>query len=224
MTSGPQQILAVHLRRHARMLRNVACGLGKRGDADDLIQTLYTRWWQRMQREPGWSPPEHAAALFVCVKRVVLDSVDKEWRHARRAEASHSERRPLLQSPEDRLHALERLDWILSHMPATLAEALQASLAAGRDGDAMVASQLGITHAAYTARLFKARRAAEGLAHMFEQLEPRDAELLAELKFGGKSRAQLAHEHGLLRDDLDRAVERALARLQPLAADPKRTA
>src|SRR4051812_33709094 len=114
LASQPQ--LAAHLRRHARRLYNLACGFGRQGDADDILQTLYTRWWRRMRDEPGWAPPETHAELFVCVRRVTMDVVAKEQRDRSRVgedgETSH-----LAGSPEDSLHAFERLRWILARLP-----------------------------------------------------------------------------------------------------------
>jgi len=191
------------------MLHNIACGTGRSGDADDVIQILYARWWQRIQREPGWSPPEDAAALFVCVKRVVLDEIAKERRRRPREHQRAQEPSPPAPAPEESLHAFHRLQWILAHLPASMAEALQASLAAGRRRDAVVAEELGITHGAFTARLFKARRAAEELALFYDVLEPEQANLMAEVRFSGKTRAQIAHELCLLVDELTQRWQQA---------------
>ncbi len=189
------------------MLHNIARGFGRQRDADDIIQILYARWWQRIGREPGWSPPEDAAELFVCVKRVVLDEVAKE----RRLAALHAESpRGNARSPEESLHAFERLQWILSRLPAPLAQALQASLSAGRRKDAAVAAELGISHAAYTARLFKARRAAEELAEYYDLLSAEQADLMAALRFSGKTHAQIAHELCMLVDEVAARWQRAI--------------
>jgi len=196
------------------MLHNIACGAGRRRDADDVIQILYARWWSRMQREPGWSPPEDAAALFVCVKRVVLDEIAKERRRRPRECQRGPEPTAAGAMPEESLHAFHRLQWILAHMPAPLAEALQTTLAAGRRRDAAVAAELGLTHAAFTARLFKARRAAEELALFYDVLEPDQAKLMAEVRFSGKTRAQIAHELCLLADELTRRWHQALEVLE----------
>jgi DNA-directed RNA polymerase specialized sigma24 family protein len=203
-----RQRLEEHLRRHARMLRNIARGFGRHRDADDIIQILYSRWWRRIERDPSWSPPESAAELFVCVKRVVLDEIAKERRlHAHRHDA-----RPYApaDNPEESLHAFQRLQWILARLPAPFAEALQASLAAGRRKDAAVAEELGLTPAAYTARLFKARRAAEELASFYDLLSPEQASLMAELRYSGKARSQIAHELSLLSDELTQRWQQAL--------------
>lgn len=196
-----QPQLAAHLQRHARRLYRLACGFGRQRDAEDILQTLYTRWCRRIQEEPGWTPPESNVELFVCVRRVVLDVVAKEGRQ-RALALSSVETRPWIDSPEESLHAFERLRWILARLPAPLAEALMASLSAGRSGDAEVARELGLTAAAYTTRLFKARRAAEELADLYERLPRDQAELLAEVRFSGKSRTQIAHELGLLVEEL----------------------
>lgn len=214
MSSRHQQRLKAHLRRNARTLHNIACGFGRRRDADDIIQILYARWWQRMQRDASWTPPDDKAALFVCVKRVVLDEVAKERRRRERLDRSAEEPRRPPCMPDESLHAMARLQWILARLPAPLAEALQASLAAGRRKDGEVAAELGITPAAYTARLFKARRAAEELAAYFDVLPPEQAHLMAELRFSGKTRAQIAHELSLLVDDLAGRWHDALAALE----------
>ena len=214
MTASSHPRLAAHLRLHARRLHRIACGLGRQRDADDILQTLYTRWWRRMNLEPGWAPPESSTELFVCVRRVVIDVVAKEKRERARDDRSAGFAPISADSPEESLHAFERLQWILDRLPFTLAEALMASLSAGRRTDAAVARELGITACAYTMRLFKARRAAEELARFHELLVPEQANLLAALTYGGKSRAQLAHEHGLLGDELGARVDHALAVLE----------
>ena len=196
------------------MLHNVVCGTGRGRDADDVIQILYARWWQRIQREPGWSPPEDAAALFVSVKRVVLDEIAKERRRRPREHQRAQEPVAPAALPEDSLDALHRLQWILARLPASLAEALQASLAAGRRRDAVVAEELGLTHAAFTARLFKARRAAEELALFYDVLDLDQANLMAEVRFSGKTRAQIAHELSLLVDELTSRWQHALEVLE----------
>lgn len=204
--------LAVHLERHARTLRRIACGFGRQRDADDVVQILYTRWWKRMQREPDWSPPEEAVALFVCVKRAVLDQIAKEST-ARNHSAKSAGRLPPA-APDESLHALHRLEWILARLPVPLAEALEASLAAGHRGDEALAAELGISHGAFTTRLFRARRAAEQLASYYDMLGPEEAHLLAEVQFSGKSRRQIAHEMSLLVDELSERCRRALASLE----------
>lgn len=206
----PREQLRAHLQRHARQLRRVATGFGRR-DADDVVQILYARWWQRMQREPGWSPPEEHAELFVCVKRVVLDEADKDRRHKDRAARSQRQPRVGACPADESLHALERLRWILRHLPAPLAEALQASLAAGRRRDPEVAAELGLSPAAFTSRLFKARRAAEELAAYYDLLSLEQATLMAELRFSGKSRDQIAHDLSLLGEEVTQRWESALA-------------
>ncbi len=184
------------------MLHRIACGLGRQRDADDIIQILYARWWRRTQREPDWAPPEESSALFVCVKRVVIDEVDKERRLRARHEHVARQVQPPRPSPDDRLHAFERLRWILARLPAPQAEALTASLSAGRRNDAALADELNISRPAFTARLFKARRAAEQLADYYDLLSLEQANLLAELNFSGKSRSQVAHEQNMLVDEL----------------------
>jgi DNA-directed RNA polymerase specialized sigma24 family protein len=196
------------------MLHNVARGFGRHRDADDIVQILYARWWRRLEREPGWSPPEECAELFVCVKRVVLDEIAKEMRISARDDAGARHARLHAQTPEDALHAMQRLQWILARLPAPLAEVLQATLCAGRRKDAAVAKELGITHGAFTARLFKARRAAEELAAFYEVLSPEQANLMAELQYSGKSRAQVAHELSLLADELAQRWQQALEVLE----------
>ena len=210
------QRLEAHLRRHARMLHNIARGFGRHRDADDIIQILYARWWQRSEREPGWSPPEDSAELFVCVKRVVLDEVAKEVRRRTRDQHEAGRARPDALTPEESLHAFQRLQWILQRLPAQLAEVLERSLSAGRSRDAAVAEELGLSHGAYTARLFKARRAAEELAAYYDLLSPEQANLMAELRFSGKTRAQIAHELSILSDDLTQRWQQALEVLEQL--------
>lgn len=201
MTTALHPQLAAHLQRHARSLHRLACGFGRARDADDILQTLYARWWKRMQQEPGWTPPQSHAELFVCVRRVVMDVVAKEKRDRLREDRGASD--PVAyDSAEESLHAFERLEWIMAKLPAPLAEALMASLSAGRRNDAEVARELGITTPTYTTRLFKARRAAEELASYYELLPLDLANLMAELGYGGKTRAQVAHELGMLVDEL----------------------
>jgi DNA-directed RNA polymerase specialized sigma24 family protein len=211
MTLQPQ--LAAHLRRHARKLYNLACGFGRQRDADDILQTLYTRWWRRMRDEPGWAPPESSAELFVCVRRVAMDMAAKEQRDRSRLgeDGSKSERSD---SPEESLHAFERLRWILARLPPSFAEALTASLTAGRRDDAAVAEELGLTIAAFTGRLFKARRAAEELAAYYEQLPLEQANLIAQVRYSGRTRAQLARDFGVMVDELTARYEDALDRLE----------
>ncbi len=211
LASQPQ--LAAHLRRHARTLNHLACGFGRERDADDILQTLYARWWRRMSEEPGWAPPETHVELFVCVRRVVMDLMAKEQRDRSRlgdeGPSSH-----LTGSPEDSLHAFERLRWILARLPRPLAEALTASVSAGRRNDAAVAHELGLTSATFTARLFKARRAAEELATYYEILPLEQANLMAALRFGGRTRAQVAEDLGLAPDELTARWQDALDRLE----------
>jgi DNA-directed RNA polymerase specialized sigma24 family protein len=214
MPTRPRERLNAHLRRHARTLHNIACGFGRRGDADDILQILYARWWRRMRREPGWSPPEDHAELFVCVKRVVIDETNKERRLRDRIDRGASQHRRAPCLPDESLHAFERLQWILARMPAHLAEALQASLSAGRRKDPEVARELGISPSAFTARLFKARRAAEELASYYDVLSPDQAHLMAELRFSGKSRSQVAHDLSLLLDELTARWRKAVDQLQ----------
>lgn len=211
--------LTAHVQRHARRLHRLACGFGCARDADDILQTLYTRWWRRMRDEPGWSPPESNGELFVCVRRVAIDIAAREQRD--RARDERSPVRPLDASPEDSLQAFDRLRWILSRLPVQLGDALKASLAAGRSDDAAVARELGLTHAAFTARLFKARRAAEELASFYELLPLERANLLAELRYGGKSRSEIARQHGLSVDELAarcRGAEDALEKNRKVAS------
>ena len=210
MSVGSPPQLAAHLRRHARKLHNIACGFGRRRDADDIIQILYARWWRRIQREPGWAPPEESAALFVCVKRVVMDEAAKEQRLRARSKQVAGQPQPPSPSPEESLHAFERLRWILARLPTPLADALKASLSAGRRNDAAVARELGLSHSAYTGRLFKARRAAEQLAAYYDYLPLEQASLMAELSYSGKTHAQIAHDLCLLMDEFDARWKQAL--------------
>ncbi len=214
MPAGSHPRLEAHLRRHARKLHRIACGLGRRHDADDIIQILYSRWWRRSRREPGWSPPEESSALFVCLKRVVIDEVAKETRLRARHDRAARQSSQVSRSPEDSLHAFERLRWILSRLPAPLAQALTASLSAGRRNDSDVAAELGISHAAYTARLFRARRAAERLANYYDLLTPEQATLMAALSYSGKTQAQVAHDFSLLLDELKTRWQQALEVLE----------
>ena len=213
MTLASQPELAAHLRRHARKLYQLACGFGRERDADDILQTLYARWWRRMSDEPGWAPPETHVELFVCVRRVAMDLVAKEQRARSRLgdeePASH-----LTGSPEESLHAFERLRWILARLPRPLAEVLTASVSAGRRNDAAVAQELGLTSATFTMRLFKARRAAEELATYYETLPLEQANLMAELRFSGRTRAQVAQDRGLAPDELTARWQDALDRLE----------
>src|SRR5438128_2408275 len=126
MSIALQPHLEAHLQRHARQLHRLACGFGRERDADDILQTLYARWWRRMRDEPGWGPPESNVELFVCVRRVVMDIVAKEQRDRSRLEDAET---PSHHggSPEESLHAFERLEWILARLPGPLAETLKAS-------------------------------------------------------------------------------------------------
>ncbi len=214
MSAGSPPQLEAHLRRHARRLHRIACGFGRQHDADDIIQILYARWWRRIRRDPSWAPPDDGAALFVCLKRVVIDEAAKESRRRARHDRASQQRPAPSQSPEDTLHAFERLRWILARLPSSLAEALTASLTAGRRNDAAVARELGISRAAFTARLFRARRAAEQLASYYDCLSPEQAMLMAELSYSGKTQAQVAHELCLLRDELKSRWQQALAVLE----------
>jgi DNA-directed RNA polymerase specialized sigma24 family protein len=213
MTLTLQPQLAAHLRRHARKLHHLACGFGRQRDADDILQTLYTRWWRRMRDEEGWTPPETSTELFVCVRRVVMDIAAKEQRDRSRLgeEGVGSE---LTDSPEESLHAFERLRWILARLPRSFAEALTASLTAGRRNDTAVAEELGLTNAAFTARLFKARRAAEELATYYEQLPLEQANLVAEIRYSGRTRAQIARSYGMVVDELTARCQDALDRIE----------
>ena len=188
MTLPSQSQLAAHLRRHARKLHQLACGFGRARDADDILQTLYARWWRRMSDEPGWAPPETHVELFVCVRRVTMDLVAKEQRdrsrHGDEGATSH-----LTGSPEDSLHAFERLRWILARLPDPLADALTASVSAGRRNDAE-------------------------LATYYELLPLEQANLMAELRFSGRSRAQIAERLGLAHDELDARSQEAVDRLE----------
>jgi len=209
MMNDLHPLLAAHLQRHARMLYRVACGLGRRSDGEDVVQTLYARWWRRLRDEPGWTLPETHAELFLSVRRVVMDVAAKEKRDRVRDESAAGGA-PQADSAEESLHAFERLQWIVGRLPAPFAQALTASLSAGRRDDAAVARELGLTVAAFTARLFKARRAAEELASYYELLPLDQARLMAELRYGGKTRAQVAHELGLLPDELAERARRAV--------------
>jgi DNA-directed RNA polymerase specialized sigma24 family protein len=213
MTLASQPQLAAHLRRHARKLYAIACGLGQQRDADDILQTLYARWWRRMTDEPGWAPPETHVELFVCVRRVAMDMAAKEERDRARVGDEGTWSR-LSDSPEDSLHAFERLRWILARLPRPLAEVLTASISAGRRDDAAVARELGLTNATFTMRLFKARRAAEELATYYEILPLEQANLMAELRFGGRTRPQVARDLGLTLEELEARWQDALDRLE----------
>lgn len=212
MTTDLHPRLADHLQRNARRLYRIACGFGRQTDGEDIVQTLYARWWRRLKEEPGWTLPETHAEMFVSVRRLVIDVVTKEKRERRRDERSVSTVQR--DTADESLHAFEKLQWILARLPATLADALTASLSAGRRDDAAVAADLGITVAAFTARLFKARRAAEELASYYELLSPEEATLMAELRYGGKTRAQLARELGIRPDELAARWQRALDLLE----------
>lgn len=209
MTLALQPQLAAHLHRHARKLHRIACGFGRQRDADDILQTLYTRWWRRMSEEPGWAPPESVVELFVCVRRVTMDVVAKEQRQSRELADAASGPAVWADSAEDSLFAFERLQWILMRLPVPLADVLKASLSAGRRNDGAVARELGLTSATFTTRLFKARRAAEELARFYEQLPLDLACLMAEHRYGGKPIAALAHAHGLLPDELAARLQEA---------------
>lgn len=212
MTTDLHPQLAAHLQRHARTLFRIACGLGRQRDGEDIVQTLYARWWRRLKEEPGWTLPETYTEMFVCVRRAVIDVVTKEKRDRLRDEsaAGVTERGAV----DDSLHAFERLRWILAHLPGPLADVLTASLSSGRRDDAAVAADLGITASAFTARLFKARRAAEELASYYELLPVDEATLMAELRFGGKTRTQLARELGIRPEELLARSQRALDLIQ----------
>ncbi len=200
MASPLSPRLAAHLTRHARTLFRIACGFGRERDGEDIIQTLYTRWWRRMNEDPTWDPPEARAELFVCVRRVVIDIAAKERRARLRDDGA-----PIPQPTagiDESLHAFGRLEWILEHLPAPLAEALTATLGAGRRDDAAVAGELGLTAGAFTARLFKARRAAEELSNFYDHLSPTQATLMAELRYGGKSKKDVASGLGMRQDEL----------------------
>ncbi len=213
MTLDLHPHLASHVRRHARRIYRIACGFGRERDADDILQTLYARWWRRMNDEPGWSPPETNVELYVCVRRVTIDFVAKEQRERARAQQGVEETAPT-DSPEETLYAFERLNWILSRLPPQLAEVLVVSLSAGRGDDASAARELGITSSAFTARLFKARRAAEELARFYELLPLEQANLMAELRFGGKTRAQIANDLGMVLGDLMSRWQEAVLALE----------
>jgi DNA-directed RNA polymerase specialized sigma24 family protein len=213
MTIDPQPQLAAHLQRHARTLFRIACGFGRQRDGEDIVQTLYARWWRRMKDEPSWTLPETHAELFVCVRRIVIDVAAKEKRDRLRNErAGRFTSEP--DAPDESLHAFERLQWILARLPAPLAAALTASLSAGRRDDAALAEELGLTVSAFTGRLFKARRAAEELASFYELLSLDEATLMAELRYGGKTRTQLAHELGIRPDELAARSQRAIDLLE----------
>ncbi len=212
MTDSHPQI-AAHLQRHARTLYRIACGFGRQRDGEDIVQTLYARWCRRLKDEPAWVLPESYAELFVCVRRVVIDVAAKEKRDRLRNE--HAIRSaPEGDAPDESLHAFERLQWILARLPSQLAVALTASLSAGRRDDAAVASELGLSVSAFTGRLFKARRAAEELASYYELLSLDEATLMAELRYGGKTRSQLARELGIKPDELAARSQRAIDLLE----------
>lgn len=201
--------LTSHLRRHARKVHRLACGFGRQRDADDILQTLYARWWRRMTDEPGWSPPETNVELFVCVRRAVMDVVAKEQRDRSRLDRQDTPT-AFVSSPEESLYAFERLSWILDRMPAALADVLKATLSAGRADDAAVAREMGLAYTTFTARLFKARRAAEDLATCYELLSLADANLMAELRYGGKTRLQIANDYGMSLEELASRSSRAI--------------
>ncbi len=212
MNSDLHPQLAAHLQRHARTLYRIACGLGRQRDGEDIVQTLYARWWRRLKDEPTWALPETYTELFVCVRRAVIDVVAKEKRDRLRDE--HAAKVVERDSVDESLHAFERLRWILAHLPVPLSDALTASLSSGRRDDAQVAADLGLTVAAFTARLFKARRAAEELASYYELLSVDEATLMAELRFGGKTRTQLARELGIQPEELIARSQRAMELIQ----------
>ena len=208
-----QTKLAAHLRCHARTLHRLACGFGRHRDADDILQTLYTRWCKRVQSEPEWQPPSTHVELFVAVRRVVMDIVAMEERQRALLERVDGWSR-LADSPEESLHAFDRLQWVFAKMPSQLAEALQAGLASGRRSDAAVAAELGVTVSTFTMRLFKARRVAEELASFFELLPLDQANLLADLRFGDKSRSALARDAGISMDELSARWRSALDEIE----------
>jgi DNA-directed RNA polymerase specialized sigma24 family protein len=166
-----------------------------------------------MRDEPAWVPPETHVELFVCVRRVVIDLTAKEERD-RASVSADSERPCLTETPEDSLHAFERLRWILARMPRQLAEVLTARLSAGPHDDASVARELGLTSATFTTRLFKARRAAEELASYYEMLPLEQADLMAKLRYSGMSRARIARELGIVLEELVARVQAALDQLE----------
>jgi DNA-directed RNA polymerase specialized sigma24 family protein len=213
MAFDPQSLIAAHVRCHARTLHRLACVFGRQRDAEDIVQTLYTRWLRRLLEEPAWLPPESKVELFVCVRRVVMDVVAMENRQ-RRLQESVSGASDWSGSPEESLHAFERLHWVVSRLPHDLSEVLTASLSAGRRNDALVAQELGLTTSAFTGRLFKARRAAEELASYYELLSRDHAELLAELRFSAKTRLQIANDFGLTLDELTRRWQDSLDLLE----------
>ncbi len=213
MNPALQTKLTAHLRSHARTLHRLACGFGRHRDADDILQTLYTRWCKRVQSEPEWMPPSTHVELFVAVRRVVMDIVAMEERQRALLERSGGWS-SLEDSPEESLHAFDRLQWVFSKMPPQLAEALQAGLASGRRSDAAVAVELGVTTSTFTMRLFKARRVAEELASFFELLPLDQANLLADLRFGDKSRSSLAREAGISLDELTARWKSALDEIE----------
>jgi len=213
MISTPRERLAAHLQRHARTLHRIACGFGCQRDADDVVQTLYTRWWKRLSADPSWTPPETHVELFVCAKNVVMDLAAMESRQRALLEGVP---RPISSGvrPDDALHACGRLEWILGRMPAHLSEVLQAALASGRRDDREVASELGISTATFTTRLFKARRAAEDLATLYDTLPSDEASLLASLRYGDRTRSEIARSLGLTLDELSDRWGAALDALQ----------
>jgi DNA-directed RNA polymerase specialized sigma24 family protein len=166
-----------------------------------------------MGDEPGWAPPEAHVELFVCVRRVVIDLVAKEERE-RGSAGAESEQSYLADTPEESLHASERLRWILARLPRPLAEVLTARLSAGPHDDAAVARELGISSATFTGRLFKARRAAEELATYYEMLPLEQADLMAKLRYSGLSRVQIARELGIVLEDLVARSQAALDQLE----------
>ncbi len=213
MMTDPDRHLAAHLQRHARKLVRIASGFGRQRDGEDIVQTLYARWWRRMKDEPGWTPPESYGEFFLCVRRIVIDVVAKEKRDRKRDDHAFAGT-PLSEGPDESLAAFERLQWILARIPEPLAAVLTASLSAGRRDDTAVAAELGLTLSAFTGRLFKARRAAEELASYFELLPLPQATLMAELRYGNKTRTQLANELGIRPDELAARSQRAMDLLE----------